>query len=129
MLKRMIVMLVVMAAIIARPRFREVPTDSDGDRAGRGVSAAAGSRHHHRGEAEEWPDTLSAIGTMAAVQGVDVSADLPGPSIESRSTLADLFARATCSFSSTRARNVPSWLPPKLNAISRVSISIACRVC
>jgi membrane fusion protein (multidrug efflux system) len=27
---------------------------------------------------EEWPATLSAIGTMAAVQGVIVSADLPG---------------------------------------------------
>jgi membrane fusion protein (multidrug efflux system) len=29
-------------------------------------------------EKEEWPATLSAIGTMAAVQGVTVSADLPG---------------------------------------------------
>jgi membrane fusion protein (multidrug efflux system) len=29
-------------------------------------------------EAVEWPATLSAIGTMAAVQGVTVSADLPG---------------------------------------------------
>ena len=28
--------------------------------------------------AEEWPSTLNAIGTMAAVQGVTVSADLPG---------------------------------------------------
>ena len=27
---------------------------------------------------EDWPTTLSAIGTMAAVQGVTVSADLPG---------------------------------------------------
>jgi membrane fusion protein (multidrug efflux system) len=27
---------------------------------------------------EEWPSTLNAIGTMAAVQGVTVSADLPG---------------------------------------------------
>src|SRR5947207_21219 len=27
---------------------------------------------------EEWPATLSAIGTVAAVQGVTVSADLPG---------------------------------------------------
>jgi membrane fusion protein, multidrug efflux system len=29
-------------------------------------------------EQDEWPATLSAIGTMAAVQGVTVSADLPG---------------------------------------------------
>jgi membrane fusion protein (multidrug efflux system) len=29
-------------------------------------------------EAAEWPTTLSAIGTVAAVQGVTVSADLPG---------------------------------------------------
>ena len=27
---------------------------------------------------EEWPETLSAIGTVAAVQGVVVGADLPG---------------------------------------------------
>src|SRR6476620_1350074 len=27
---------------------------------------------------EEWPSTLNAIGTVAAVQGVTVSADLPG---------------------------------------------------
>src|SRR5205807_8769950 len=27
---------------------------------------------------EKWPATLSAIGTVAAVQGVTVSADLPG---------------------------------------------------
>jgi membrane fusion protein (multidrug efflux system) len=29
-------------------------------------------------QAEEWPATLTAIGTMAAVQGVTVTADLPG---------------------------------------------------
>jgi membrane fusion protein (multidrug efflux system) len=29
-------------------------------------------------QAEEWPATLSAIGTMAAVQGVTITADLPG---------------------------------------------------
>jgi membrane fusion protein (multidrug efflux system) len=29
-------------------------------------------------QAEEWPSTLQAIGTMAAVQGVTVSTDLPG---------------------------------------------------
>src|SRR3954471_4089713 len=27
---------------------------------------------------EQWPETLSAIGTVAAVRGVTVSADLPG---------------------------------------------------
>src|SRR5215469_985232 len=27
---------------------------------------------------EQWPETLSAIGTVAAVQGVTISADLPG---------------------------------------------------
>src|SRR5262245_9344777 len=27
---------------------------------------------------EKWPDTLSAIGSVAAVQGVTISADLPG---------------------------------------------------
>ena len=37
---------------------------------------------------ETWPATLNAIGTVAAVQGVTVSADLPARSIGSRSTRA-----------------------------------------
>jgi membrane fusion protein, multidrug efflux system len=78
MLKRMIVMLVVMAALIAGLgflKFQQIQT-----------AMAQGAAFQPPPEAvttivakqEEWPDTLSAIGTMAAVQGVDVSADLPG---------------------------------------------------
>jgi membrane fusion protein, multidrug efflux system len=78
MLKRMIVMLVVMAALIAGLgflKFQQIQT-----------AIAQGAAFQPPPEAvttivakqEEWPDTLSAIGTMAAVQGVDVSADLPG---------------------------------------------------
>ena len=78
MLKRMIVMLVVMAALIAGLgflKFQQIQT-----------AIAQGAAFQPPPEAvttivakqEEWPDTLTAIGTMAAVQGVDVSADLPG---------------------------------------------------
>lgn len=78
MLKRMIAMLVVMAALIAGLgflKFQQIQT-----------AIAQGAAFQPPPEAvttivakqEEWPDTLSAIGTMAAVQGVDVSADLPG---------------------------------------------------
>ena len=45
----------------------------------------------------EWPETLSAIGTVAAVQGVTVSADLPAPSIASHSSRASRSRRARCS--------------------------------
>jgi membrane fusion protein, multidrug efflux system len=78
MLKRMILMLTVTAAIIAAlgfVKFRQIQT-----------AMAEGASFQPPPEAvttiiarhETWPNTLSAIGTMAAVQGVTVSADLPG---------------------------------------------------
>jgi membrane fusion protein, multidrug efflux system len=78
MAKRMILMLTVMLAIIGAlgfVKFRQVQT-----------AMAQGAAFQPPPEAvttivaqqEEWPSTLSAIGTMTAVQGVTVSADLPG---------------------------------------------------
>ena len=78
MAKRMIVMLVLMAVLIAVLGFIKVrqfqamagqfaamqpPPEA--------VTTIAARREH-------WPQTLNAIGTAAAVQGVTVSADLPG---------------------------------------------------
>src|SRR4029450_3603407 len=78
MAKRMILMVVVMIAIIAGLGFikfkqfqamaeqfaaMQPPPDA--------VTTIAAAQ-------EEWPNTLNAIGTVAAVQGVTVSADLPG---------------------------------------------------
>jgi membrane fusion protein (multidrug efflux system) len=78
MAKRMIVMLVVTFTVIAAlgfVKFRQVQT-----------AMAQGASFQPPPEAvttlvaqaESWPATLSAIGTVAAVQGVTVSADLPG---------------------------------------------------
>jgi membrane fusion protein, multidrug efflux system len=78
MAKRMILMLVVMFIIIGSlgfVKFQQIQT-----------AIAEGASFQPPPEAvttivagqEEWPATLSAIGTMAAVQGVTVSADLPG---------------------------------------------------
>ena len=78
MAKRMIVMLTVTAAFVAAlgfVKFKQIQT-----------AIAEGAAFQPPPEAvttivakqDEWPDTLSAIGTMAAVQGVTVSADLPG---------------------------------------------------
>ena len=78
MAKRMIVMLAMMAAFIAALgaiKFRQIQ-----------VAVAQAASFQPPPEAvttivaksEEWPATLSAIGTVAAVQGVTVSADLPG---------------------------------------------------
>src|SRR5687767_9278721 len=78
MLKRMIVMLTVSLVIVAGlgfVKFQQIQ-----------VAIAQGAAFQPPPEAvttvvaqeEEWPATLSAIGTMAAVQGVTVSADLPG---------------------------------------------------
>ena len=78
MAKRMIVMLTVTLAFVAAlgfVKFQQIQT-----------AIAQGAAFQPPPEAvttivarqAEWPATLSAIGTMAAVQGVTVSADLPG---------------------------------------------------
>ena len=78
MAKRMILMLTLMALFIAAIgfiKFRQIQT-----------AIAEGSAFQPPPEAvttivaqrEDWPATLTAIGTMAAVQGVTVSTDLPG---------------------------------------------------
>ena len=78
MAKRMVLMLVATAAIIAGlgvVKFKQIQ-----------VAIAEGAAFQPPPEAvttivaqqDSWPATLTAIGTMAAVQGVTVSADLPG---------------------------------------------------
>jgi membrane fusion protein (multidrug efflux system) len=78
MVKRMIVMLAVTLGIVAAlgfVKFRQVQT-----------MIAQGAAYQPPPEAvttivaarEEWPSTLTAIGTVAAVRGVTVSADLQG---------------------------------------------------
>src|SRR5690349_14978350 len=78
MLKRMIVMLAATTMIVAAlgfVKFRQIQT-----------AIAQGAAFQPPPEAvttvvasaDEWPSTLAAIGTVAAVRGVAVSADLPG---------------------------------------------------
>src|SRR5258706_10125545 len=78
MAKRMIVMLTVTALLVAGlgfVKFKQIQT-----------AVAQGAAFQPPPEAvttivalqEQWPATLSAIGTVAAAQGVTVSADLPG---------------------------------------------------
>ena len=78
MAKRMILMLVVVALVIGAlgfVKFKQIQT-----------AIAQGSSFQPPPEAvttivaaeDKWPATLTAIGTVAAVQGVTVSADLPG---------------------------------------------------
>jgi membrane fusion protein, multidrug efflux system len=78
MAKRMILMLAVMALFVGAlgfVKFRQIQT-----------AIAQGSSFQPPPDAvttivaqrEEWPATLAVIGTMAAVQGVTVSTDLPG---------------------------------------------------
>jgi len=78
MAKRMLAMLTVTALIVAGlgfVKFKQIQT---------AIGQAAAFQPPPEAvttivaEAAEWPATLNAIGTMAAVQGVTVSADLPG---------------------------------------------------
>src|SRR5512141_3095852 len=78
MAKRMILMLILMTALVAGLGFVKL----------RQFQAMAGEFSAMQpppdavttiaAAAEEWPATINAIGTVAAVQGVTVSADLPG---------------------------------------------------
>src|SRR5947209_16516729 len=78
MAKRMMVMLAVTAMFVAAlgfVKFRQIQT-AIGQAAAfqpppEAVTTIVAAK-------EQWPSTLSAIGTVAAVQGVTVSADLPG---------------------------------------------------
>ena len=78
MAKRMILMLIVAAMLVATLGFVKFRQFQEG--------AAQAAAFHPPPEAvttivaqqEKWPATLNAIGTISAVQGVTVSADLPG---------------------------------------------------
>jgi membrane fusion protein, multidrug efflux system len=76
MVKRLILMLAVMALVIAGlgfVKFRQFQA-----MAGQAFVPPPEAVTTVIAEQEKWPATLGAIGTMAAVQGVTVSADLPG---------------------------------------------------
>jgi membrane fusion protein (multidrug efflux system) len=78
MAKRMILMLTLMAAFIAVLgffKFRQFQAMADQFAAMQPPPDAVTTIVAQR---EQWPATFSAIGTVAAVQGVTVSADLPG---------------------------------------------------
>jgi membrane fusion protein, multidrug efflux system len=78
MAKRMILMLAVMLAVIGALgflKFQQIQTAMAQSAAFQPPPEAVTTIVARQ---EEWPATLSAIGTMAAVQGVTVSADLPG---------------------------------------------------
>jgi membrane fusion protein, multidrug efflux system len=76
MVKRLILMLVVMALVIGGLgfiKFRQFQA-----MAGQAFTPPPEAVTTVVAEQEKWPATLTAIGTMAAVQGVTVAADLPG---------------------------------------------------
>ena len=78
MLKRMFLMLAVMLifiAVLGFVKFQQIQAAIAKGAAFQPPPAAVTTIVAGQ---EEWPATLSAIGTMAAVQGVTVSADLPG---------------------------------------------------
>src|SRR5882762_11639678 len=78
MAKRMILMLTVTALFVAAlgfVKFKQIQTAIGQAAAFQPPPEAVTTIVARQ---ERWPATLSAIGTMAAVQGVTVSADLPG---------------------------------------------------
>ena len=78
MAKRMILMLVVVAVIIGVLGFIKVRQFQAMAQQFAAMQPPPEAVTTIVAQREEWPATLSAIGTVAAVQGVTVSADLPG---------------------------------------------------
>jgi membrane fusion protein (multidrug efflux system) len=58
---------------------------------------------------EEWPATLAAIGTVHAVRGVTVSADLPGVVASIAFESGRPVSEGEVLVRLTRARSAPSW--------------------
>src|SRR3954469_18819131 len=78
MVKRMILMVVVMIAIIAGLGFVKFKQFQAMAEQFASMQPPPDAVTTIIAAQEEWPATLNAIGTVAAVQGVTVSADLPG---------------------------------------------------
>lgn len=78
MAKRMILMLVLMALIIAGLGFVKMRQFQAMAREYAAMQPPPDAVTTIVAAREDWPATLNAIGTVAAVQGVTVSADLPG---------------------------------------------------
>src|ERR1700722_20278924 len=78
MAKRMFIVLVLMAALIGGLGFVKYRQVESAIAAGASFQIPATSVTTVTAKRETWPSTLSVIGTAAAIQGVTVSADLPG---------------------------------------------------
>lgn len=78
MAKRMILMLAVMTAVIATLGFVKFQQVQEAMAQGASFQPPPEAVTTIVAQQEQWPSGLTAIGTMAAVQGVTVSADLPG---------------------------------------------------
>jgi membrane fusion protein (multidrug efflux system) len=78
MAKRLILMLLIVAALLAGLGFVKYRQIETAIAAGSSFAPPPTSVTTVVAKRETWPSTLSVIGTAAAIQGVTVSADLPG---------------------------------------------------
>jgi len=78
MVKRMVLMLAVMAVLIAALGFVKFKQVESAIRVGASFQPPPEAVTSIVAQREQWPATMSVIGTMEAVHGVTVSADLPG---------------------------------------------------
>src|ERR1700722_5365129 len=78
MAKRLVIVLLLMAALVGGLGFVKYRQVESAIAAGASFQMPATSVRTVTAKRETWPSTLSVIGTAAAIQGVTVSADLPG---------------------------------------------------
>jgi len=78
MAKRMVIMLVLMAAVVGGLGFLKYRQVESAIAAGASFQIPPTAVTTVIAKRETWPATLSVIGTAAAIEGVTVSADLPG---------------------------------------------------
>ncbi len=105
MAKRMILMLAVTAAVIATLGFVKFQQVQEAMAQGASFQPPPEAVTTIVAQQEQWPSSLTAIGTMAAVQGVTVSADLPGTVDRIAFESGKFVTRGISWCSSTRARS------------------------
>ena len=127
MLKRMLLMLAVVLAILGGLGFFKYKQFEGFKAMGASFAPPPTAVTTLVAKQEKWPSTLNVIGTATAIQGVTVSADLPGTVDNINFRVRPGRCRQEISWSnSIPVRNALNWPPRKPSAIWHASTSAAC---
>ena len=119
MAKRMILMLGVMIAVISALGFMKFKQVETAIQVGASYQPPPEAVTSIVAQREQWPASMGVIGTMEAVHGVTVSADLPGVVEKILLNQANRCMPEMYWLFSTPSKNGPNWHRSKRRANSR----------